>query len=429
MSHELRNLVTAFSLVTLAGPASCSNDDSHGEKPDGSAERDGGTGGKSTGGAAAGGAVGGGGGRAGAGGAGNPGTGGAISDASTDGGECASGCTCGREETCDFVCGAACTVECLGGTCTAGCTAGGCTLDADFGAHADYSCLGGGCHTDCDNGSSCSVACSGGGCDVVCDGGSTCTVTCKPTGTPCAVTCEGGGQATCASGNCTVTGCGDGSACDPTPDPSYKPSIVPADFSSTIDNPLSPYRPGTTWQLESATENIAITVLPDTKKILGVDCVVVQDTVKDPKTGDLIEDTYDWFAQKKDGSVWYFGEDTKSYVNGKVVSTHGSWEAGVNGALPGVVMPASPKVTTPATAYRQEYLPCEAEDEAEVIAVDQSVTVTSGSYEGCIRTREFTRLEPTGAEYKTYCPDVGNVLVEDANTGERLEQLTKVTMP
>jgi hypothetical protein len=204
---------------------------------------------------------------------------------------------------------------------------------------------------------------------------------------------------------------------------------VPADFSSKIDNPLSPYPPGTIWSLESATEIITITVLAETKKIMGVDCVVVQDTVKDPKTGDLIEDTYDWFAQNKDGSVWYFGEDTREYLGGKVASTHGSWEAGVNGALPGIVMPATPKATTPPTPYRQEYLPCEAEDEAEVIAVNQSVTVTSGTYKGCIRTREFTRLEPTGAEYKTYCPDVGNVLVEDAITGERLEQLTKIEMP
>jgi hypothetical protein len=217
--------------------------------------------------------------------------------------------------------------------------------------------------------------------------------------------------------------------CDPTPDASYKPEIVPAEFSAVIDNPLSPFPVGATWTLESADEIITVTVLPQKKKILGVDCAVVRDTAKDPSTGELMEDTFDWYAQHADGSVWYFGEDTKEYVNGRVASTAGSWEAGVNGALPGVVMPASPAVSSPPAPYRQEYLPCEAEDQAEVVAVDQSVTVPSGSYTGCIRTRDFTRLEPGVAELKTYCPGVGNVLVQEAATGQRLEELTTFSIP
>jgi hypothetical protein len=288
--------------------------------------------------------------------------------------------------------------------------------------------LGGGCHTDCDNGSKCNVDCSGGGCDVLCDVGSTCSVTCKPTGTACQVTCSGGGVATC-QGNCTMTACGDGAACDPTPDPSYNPQIVPADFSSNITNALSPFQPGSTWTLKSAAEEITITVLPDKKTVMGVECAVVRDTVKNPTTGDVIEDTYDWYAQHKDGSVWYFGEDTKNYSGGQVVSTHGSWEGGVNGAIPGIVMPASPTVTSPPTPYRQEYYPCEAEDEAEVVAVNESVTVPAGSYTACVRTRDFTRLDPATVEFKTYCPDVGVVLIQNAKTGEKLEELTQFTKP
>ena len=432
MSYSIKHLLMTIPFASVAAAGACSSDKSgeppSGGGPDAGAQEAGGGG---SGGTGAAGTAAGGKGAAGASSGGNGGAaGGTPTDAATsDGGECASGCTCSREETCDYSCSANCSVECLGGTCTAGCMEGGCTLDADFGAHAQYACLGGGCHTDCDNGSTCEVDCSGGGCDVVCDGGSTCTVTCKPTGSPCSVTCEGGGAATCVSGNCNVVGCGDASACDKTPDPSYHPVIKPADFTSTIDNPLSPWPPGATWAMKSSTEDITITVLSTKKTILGVECVVVQDTVKDPTTGDLVEDTFDWFAQDKDGNVWYFGEDTKSFVNGAVVSTHGSWEAGVDGALPGIVMPASPTVTKPPTPYRQEYLPCEAEDEAEVIETGVSIKVTSGSYKDCIRTREFTRLEPTGAEFKTYCPGVGNVLVEDAVTNERLEQLTTVTIP
>ncbi|MDQ3976454.1 MAG: hypothetical protein M3264_08005 [Thermoproteota archaeon] len=126
----------------------------------------------------------------------------------------------------------------------------------------------------------------------------------------------------------------------------YAPHIDPADFSTTIDNEYFPLKPGTTFFYEGgAQQRGEMTVTSETKKIMGVECVVVDH--KEWEADKLIERTYDWFAQDNEGTVWYFGEDTKEYENGKVVSTKGSWEAGVDGAKPGIIMPADPRWEKP----------------------------------------------------------------------------------
>jgi hypothetical protein len=335
-------------------------------------------------------------------------------------GECAEGCTCEMDTVCEYVCAANCTVECLGATCTVECPEGGCTLDADFGANANYSCDGGNCETDCDNESICGVDCAGGGCKVLCDADSTCTVACSETGAPCEVTCASGGRAQC-TGNCTLTGC-DGTCI---PDPSYQPSIVPSDFTNVVDNPLFPLPVGAVWVYEAPDEVITVTVTSDAKTVMGIDVVVVHDEVK-TSGGELIEDTRDWYAQHSDGSVWYFGEDTAEYSGGQVVTTKGSWEAGKDGAQPGVIMKAAPAV---GDVYRQEYYACEAEDMGEVLESGASVTVPAGSYTGCVRIRDFSPLDPTANEIKTFCPGVGVAAVEDVVSGKIVESLKTVTMP
>ena len=203
----------------------------------------------------------------------------------------------------------------------------------------------------------------------------------------------------------------------------YKPIIDPADFVASIDNPYLPLIPGSTFTYEGDTgeglEHIEINVTNDVKDILGVQCVVVEDTVT--IDGEVAEVTYDWFAQDKEGNVWYFGEDSKEYENGEVVSTAGSWEAGVDGAQPGIIMKAQPVV---GEEYRQEYYEGEAEDMAEVVSLDESVSVQAGSYTGCLKTREWTPLEPGVTEFKYYAPGTGLVL-ETAGTSEsqRIELL------
>lgn len=219
------------------------------------------------------------------------------------------------------------------------------------------------------------------------------------------------------TGACTSSG-----AC--TRDASYQPAIDPADFVAQIDNPLFPLVPGTEYTYEGDGETVKYVVTTETKQILGVTCVVVHDTAY--VDGEVIEDTFDWFAQDKDGNVWYFGEDTKEYEGGKVTSTEGSWQAGVDGAQAGIVMHA----TQPAAgvAYRQEYLACEAEDMAEVTSVSEAVSVPFGDYTDCLQTREFTPLEPDLDEAKYFCKGVGLALVIDNKTGGRVE-LIDVVMP
>lgn len=207
----------------------------------------------------------------------------------------------------------------------------------------------------------------------------------------------------------------------------YKPHIDPDNFVTTIDNAYFPLKPGTSFVYEGNTgdglERIEVSVTSDTKKILGVDCTVVRDTVT--VGGELAEDTYDWYAQDKEGNVWYFGEDSKEYEGGKVVSTRGSWEAGLNGAQPGIIMKARPVV---GEKYRQEYDKGNAEDMAEVVSLSESVTVRTGSYDNCLKTREWTPLEPGVEEYKYYAPGVGQILetpVDDES--QRVELIEKKT--
>jgi uncharacterized membrane protein YkoI len=189
----------------------------------------------------------------------------------------------------------------------------------------------------------------------------------------------------------------------------YAPVIDPANFVEGIDHPYFSLTPGTTWVYEGETElgleRIEVSVLPTTKLILGVVCTVVRDTVW--LDGLLVEDTYDWYAQDRDGSVWYMGEETREYEDGVVVSTAGAWEAGVDGAQPGIIMEAEPQI---GDSYRQEYYAGEAEDMAAVISLSDSASVSFGDFDHLVVTEEWTPLEPGVAEHKYYAQGVGLVL-------------------
>jgi hypothetical protein len=161
-------------------------------------------------------------------------------------------------------------------------------------------------------------------------------------------------------------------------------------------------KPGTTFVYQGGTQRDQMAVTHSTKKVMGVECVVVDDRAWED--GKLVEKTYDWFAQDDKGNVWYFGEDTKEYENGKVVSTKGSWEAGVDGAKPGIMMQAEPKV---GQTYRQEYYPGEAMDMARVLGLNASLKVPYGSFDRVLETKEWTPLEPVLFEKKYYARGVG----------------------
>jgi hypothetical protein len=199
-------------------------------------------------------------------------------------------------------------------------------------------------------------------------------------------------------------------------DASYNPQIVPANFVSVVDNPLFPLAPGTTFVYVAGDEHIEVTVTDQRKLILGVSTVVVHDVAS--VEGEVAEDTFDYYAQDRDGAVWYFGEDTKTLENGQVVSTEGSWEGGVDGAKPGLIIPAAPVV---GLSYRQEYRACEAEDMGEIVATCARAEVPFGSFSSCLKTLDTTPLDSSSVENKWYCPGVGIVLTIDQATGEREE--------
>ena len=205
----------------------------------------------------------------------------------------------------------------------------------------------------------------------------------------------------------------------------YAPVIAASNFVSTIDNPFLPLVPGTTFyylgQTSGGLESNVVSVTHNTRVILGVTCVEVHDVGY--IDGVLQEDTLDWYAQDKDGNVWYMGENSEEIVDGLIVSLEGSWTAGVDGAKPGIIMKAHPAI---GDFYRQEFSLGTAEDIAEVISLTESVTVPVGPFTNCLETKETSPLEPDALERKFYAVGVGNILVIDDETGERLE-LVRVT--
>jgi hypothetical protein len=201
----------------------------------------------------------------------------------------------------------------------------------------------------------------------------------------------------------------------------------PGNFVSKVDNRFFPLQPGTTFFYEGDEEGAPTTnktfVTHDTKQIQGVDTTVVRDRAF--KRGVLVEDTFDWYAQDKDGNVCYFGEDTKELdKQGNVISTEGSWEAGVDGAEPGLVMEAKPRV---GDTYQQEFAPGVAEDMAKVLSLDKSTCVPYRCFDNLLLTKEWTPLEPGVAEHKYYAKGVGFVRGVMVTGGKEHTELVRIT--
>jgi hypothetical protein len=206
----------------------------------------------------------------------------------------------------------------------------------------------------------------------------------------------------------------------------YDPVIDPANFVAQIDNPYFPLFPGTTFIYEGQTsEGLSrdeFAVTHNTRVIAGVTCVEVHDSVF--TNGALTEDTLDWFAQDKEGNVWYFGENTQELEDGLITTIDGTFMAGVDGDKPGIIMKAHPAV---GDYYRHEFSLGNAEDNAETLSLNESVTVPFGSFDHCLKSQETTPLEPDALENKFYALGVGNVLTVDLVTGERDELIQIVT--
>jgi hypothetical protein len=195
----------------------------------------------------------------------------------------------------------------------------------------------------------------------------------------------------------------------------YNPSIDPADFGGPIDNPYLPLKPGTVFRYrgvgdDGKTRELNIVrVTRRTKKIMGIDAVVVLDKVW--AGGKPEERTFDWYTQDKHGNVWYMGEDSSNFEHGHWVKDDGSWTAGVGNGKPGVIMLAHPRR---GDRYRQEYAPGHAVDQAKVLGKGGSVDTPFRSFSQTLLTREYSTIDKQ-YEKKWYARGVG-VIQEDAIT-------------
>src|SRR5213594_2719759 len=208
----------------------------------------------------------------------------------------------------------------------------------------------------------------------------------------------------------------------------YEPVLDPANFVAVVDNPYFPLPVGRTLVYEGVkdgqTQIDTVTITNQTKVILGITATAVSDI--STQDGALLEKTIDWYAQDKQGTVWYLGEDTTAFLASGKTDTSGSWQAGVRGAEPGIIMEANPQIPD---AYRQEFLAGSAEDTAWVVEVGGTVTVPYGKLRNTLSTLEAARIEPGHYDVKIYAPGIGIVL-EQALTGPtETAQLVSVTGP
>ncbi len=208
-----------------------------------------------------------------------------------------------------------------------------------------------------------------------------------------------------------------------------RPADAGPTFVKGVDNPYFPLVPGRTLVYRGIRDGRMqvdrVTTASRTKTVDGVEATVVRDVAKH---GDrLVEKTFDWYAQDDQGNVWYLGENTKEYdADGHVASTEGSWEAGVDGASPGIVMEADPAV---ADGYRQEYYAGHAEDQAWILHVGGKLHLPYGNVHHVLRTMEWTRLEPRVVDEKWYAPGLGIVYETTAAGGKETAALVKVVGP
>lgn len=204
--------------------------------------------------------------------------------------------------------------------------------------------------------------------------------------------------------------------------------LNPADFTTEIDNRWWPMTPGSRWvyretDSEGAVQRVEVTVTRQTRRIAnGIEARVVRDVVTED--GEPVEVTDDWYAQDAQGNVWYLGEDTTEYENGRPTTTAGSFEAGRDGAQPGIILPAQPE---PGLTYRQEYYEGEAEDQGEIVSLDEQAEVPAGHFTGVLMTKDTNPLEPKVLEFKFYARGVGPVLALSVSGGSDREELVRFT--
>jgi hypothetical protein len=206
----------------------------------------------------------------------------------------------------------------------------------------------------------------------------------------------------------------------------YSPAIDPTQFGDRVDNPYLPLRPGTTFRYRGVGDDgrtpelNTVAVTHKAKKIMGINATVVLDQVF--SDGKPEERTFDWYAQDKQGNVWYLGEDSSNYEKGRWVKDDGSWQAGVGNGKPGIIMLAHP---TTGMAYRQEYSPGHALDQARVLGAGGPVRVPYRPFGQTLSTREYSSIDHQ-FERKLYARGVGVVKEQALTVSKERSELVAV---
>jgi hypothetical protein len=224
-----------------------------------------------------------------------------------------------------------------------------------------------------------------------------------------------------------IAGCGgdDGGGDSGLPQGAESPDLNPADFTTQIDNPYRPLLEGRRWtyrdtDTDGTVARVDVVVTPETKKLAnGIEARIVTESLRED--GELVEQEDDWYSQDSDGNVWYLGEQAREYENGKIKATS-TWQAGVDGAQPGVVMPAEPRA---GLTYRQSHYAGKEEDRGEVLSADEQVQAPAGYFKDAVATKEFSLLEPKLVEYKLFARGVGLVRVFQVSGGTAHEELLR----
>jgi len=203
------------------------------------------------------------------------------------------------------------------------------------------------------------------------------------------------------------------------------PTPAASTYTATVDNPWFPLRPGVRYVYAGVKDGQpsrdVVTVTHRVRSIAGVPCVVVRDRLY--LRGRLRERTIDWYSQDSRGNVWYFGEQTAELdAHGRVTSTEGTWTAGVDGARPGIYMPARPRV---GETGRQELYRGHAEDHFKVLGLFR--TVNDAGRRSALLTQEWTPLEPGTLDHKLYVRGVGTVLEHTERGGDEHAELVAIT--
>jgi hypothetical protein len=212
------------------------------------------------------------------------------------------------------------------------------------------------------------------------------------------------------------------SACGTT----YAPVLDPANFVGVIDNNYFPLPVGRklvyTGVKDGQTQTDTVTVTDQKKVLLGISTTIVNDVATNGST--VLEKTFDYYAQDKQGNVWYLGEDTTHFLPNGKADTSGSFQAGVDGAQPGIIMEANPQIPD---AYRQECYAGQAEDTAWVVGTTGSVRVPYGNVRNVLTSLEATQIEPGAYDQKVYGPGIGIVSEQALTGGNEVAQLVSVS--